>query len=242
MHNLQNKRIIPVALIRMGVRVFVWMCARWIVSKCSDLLRTRNVINDCRFRTIETFESASNSQKQRDHSQCTHFAYNYLLCVFFHSNLFESSFLSIFFSLLLLQISFHSICHCQWNRKCRSLWHSLITNTKYKMWFYANGWKVFKDHHGVWLDFLSENTFRSDLSQVLFSHRHTHTHSTQNPNITQSLVPHLLLLSFFSAYACSLRRFRIHIRCIVCLPIECIAYRAKTHLNSEHRQMWKSLN
>lgn len=38
----------------------------------------------------------------------------------------------------------YSICHCQWNRKCRSLWHSDYNTTKYKCDFMPMGEKCLK--------------------------------------------------------------------------------------------------
>lgn len=89
-------------------------------------------------------------------------------------------------------------------------------NTKYKCDFMPSGGKVFKDHHGVWLDFLffRKKYFSEQLQPSIFFLRWYSS-----------------LLSFVDAAS-----FRIHIRCIVCLPIECIAYHEKKNtLNSEKK-------
>lgn len=127
------------------------------MTQCIDLVWTWNVINDCNF-----FFVTIGSVWIYGVSCNIHIAL-FIVCILLFKSVFESSlrFLVIYlFYAFNCIFHFCSICHLKLNKKKEkkhrlygSIWHTLITIRQYKMWFYANGWKVFKDHHGVWLDF-----------------------------------------------------------------------------------------
>lgn len=191
----------------------------------------------CEHKTKSTTSKHSNLQQfnrnKREPSMHSLFLLHYLLCVYFSIQIYSNH--RLHFSNFFLS---YSICHCQWNRKCRSLCAHSDYNTKNKMWFYANGWKVFIDH-GVCVTWFPCRRRKNILQNQLEPSFHSSTH------LFRSLVP--FSYSFvleFSSYVfarCVVFTFISGVLCL-CLPIECIVYRAKTHLNSEsHRQMWKKL-
>lgn len=102
------------------------------------------------------------------------------------------------------------------------LFGALWLQYEIQMWFYAIGWKVFKDHHGVWLDFLSKY-FEQLESQVLFIASFRFARQCMNSCVC----------FFLFIYRLQCRRF-VFISGVLCAcQLNAFVYRAKAHLNSE---------